>query len=197
MSMKISAWDNYKPGAFYDKDWFDPRLWQGKRSDLLNEEAKEITVAELRCQWVDEPMWIKSVKEKEVTGMVIEPVKEDKDTWLIEHSELDGNDILIIAPALNIETECRFFVIQGEVVAGSTYRWLGCRTIRRPIDQGMWDYVRQAVKEWMPNDTIVIDTCQLKNGNYNVVEFNCINASGFYNSDVGAIVDELENIWGR
>ncbi len=187
---------NYKPGVFYQEDWFDPRSWLGKRSDLLNEEAKEISVAELRLKWVDEPMWVKSVKAKQVTGMVIEPEKEDKDTWLIEHSDLDGNDILVIAPALNIATECRFFVVKGEVVTGSTYRWLGCRTIRHPIDLPMWDFVRGAVKEWLPHDTIVIDACQLKNGKFKIIEFNAINSSGFYNCDVGAIVDKLEQVWG-
>jgi len=188
----ISEWTTFRPGAFYKKEWFDPREWKGKRNDLLNEEQQEITVAQLRRDWVKKPMFIKSVEPKWLTGMVIEPVKEDQDCWLIEQSELDGDALLVISPALNIETECRFFVVDGQIVTGSTYRWLGCRYLKRPIDQEMLDSAAQMVKEWMPSPNIVIDICRLKNGDYKVIEFNSLNSSGFYNCDVGAVVDALE-----
>lgn len=190
----ISKWKNYRPGAFYQKEWFDPRACVGKRSDLLNENLEEITVAKLRSNWVNEPMFVKSVEPKWLTGMVIEPIKDDHDCWMIEQSELDGDALLVMSPAQNIETECRFFVVDNKIVAGSTYRWLGARTIRRPIDTGILGFSQAAIKEWMPSPNIVIDTCRLKNGQYRIVEFNALNSSGFYSADVGAVVDVIEGL---
>jgi hypothetical protein len=190
----VSSWKDYRPGTFYKKDWYDPRLW--RRSDLLNLDQQEILVKDLREYWVKEPMFIKSVEPKLLTGMVIEPVKEDKDNWTIEQSELDGDVLLIMSPAQNIETECRFFVVDGKIVTGSTYRWLGARTIRRPIDAGLLGFAHKAIEGWMPSPTIVIDICRLKNGKYKVIEFNSVNSSGFYNCDVGAFVDAIEAKFG-
>jgi hypothetical protein len=191
---KISTWDDFRPGAYYDKEWYDPRNWLGKRSDLLNDDIKEITVAELRSKWVDEPMFIKSVDPKALTGMVIEPVKDDHDTWTLEHSHLDGDVILVMASAKNIELECRFFVVNGKLISGSTYRWLGCRTIRRPIDNEMQQAASEAVKGWLPSQNIVIDICRMRDGSHKIIEFNSPNSSGFYSCDVGLIVDAIEGI---
>lgn len=189
---QIATWKNFRPGAFYVEEWFDPRSWIGKRDDLLNEDQWDLTVGEVRDNWVKEPTFIKSVQSKKLTGMVIEPEKADRDAWLIEQSHLDRTELLTASPIHNIETECRFFVVEGKIVAGSTYRWLGCRSIRRPIDVGMCVYAEEAVKQWMPHQTIVIDICKLKNNRYKVIEFNSVNSSGFYNADALAFVDAIE-----
>jgi ATP-grasp domain-containing protein len=189
---KISTWNDFRPGAYYAKEWYDPRNWLGKRADLLNDDIQEITVASLRSKWVDEPMFIKSVDPKALTGMVIEPVKEDQDNWLLEQSHLDGDVILSMSSAKNIELECRFFVVNGKLISGSTYRWLGCRTIRRPIDNEMQQAASEAIKGWLPSRNIVIDICRMRNGAHRIVEFNSLNSSGFYNADVAAIVTAIE-----
>ena len=193
LAQMVSTWTTYRPGVVYDNTMYDPRKW--KRSDLLNCSPIEITVEKLRKEWVKEPTFIKSVSDKVLTGMVIEPEKEDRDNWLIEQSQLDKDELLLFSPALNIETECRFFIIDNQIITGSTYRWLGCRTIRRPIDSEMLDYANEVVKGWLPAPVIVVDLCRLKNGDYRVVEFNCVNCSGFYNSDVCKIVQALEEYY--
>ena len=83
-------------------------------------------------------------------------------------------------------------MIDGEVVTGSTYRKDGYRSVFHPVSSVAFDYARFAVKEWMPNPTIVIDIARTREGEYKVIEFNCINSSGVYNSDVGKLVDALE-----
>jgi len=188
----ISKWEDFRPGAFYEKEWFDPRFWPEKRSDMLNQHQQEITIRDLRLQWVDTPTFIKSIEPKVLAGMVIEPIKEDHDNWMIEYSELDGDVILVMSEAQNIEAEWRFFIVGGEVITGSTYRWLGARTIRRPVESLIYHVARLAIKEWIPNLNIVMDICQLKDGNFRVVEFNAVNSSGFYSADVGKVVDAIE-----
>jgi hypothetical protein len=186
-----ASWDTFRPGVYHREEWFNPTNWRGKRSDILNDNLREITVRELRDRWVDEPTFVKSVRVKKLTGMVIEPVKQDKDYWIIEHSDLDGNEILVAGPAIRLEREWRFFAVNGDVVTGSTYRKDGYRSIFHPVSAAAWDHARDAVKEWMPNPTIVIDIARTDKGEYKVIEFNCVNSSGVYNSDAGKLVDAL------
>ena len=190
---KVKDWEFFRPGCFWDEHWYDPRCWIGKRNDLLNSDLQLITAGALRRDWVKEPMFVKSIEQKLLTGMVIEPEKEDHDNWIIEQSALDANDLLIMSPCKNIETECRFFIVDGKIVAGSTYRWNGVHFTTRPIDGAMINHAIEAVHKWLPSPNIVMDTCRLKNGEYKVVEFNSINSSGFYNCDVKAIVKSIES----
>jgi ATP-grasp domain-containing protein len=41
---------------------------------------------------------------------------------------------------------------------------------------------------WLPAACCVMDTCLLDTGELKVVEFNCINGSGFYDHDVKKIM---------
>lgn len=189
---KIADWTTFRPGVFWKDSWWDPRTWVGKRSDFLNETMRTITVQELRQTWVDELTFVKSVGVKYLTGMVLEPVKEDHDNWLIEQSVLDGTDELVMSPVVKLEAEWRFFVVDGEVVTGSMYRKEGIRRRNLPVESQVWEAAARATKEWMPSPNIVIDLALLSSGEYKVVEFNCLNSSGFYNSDVSKLVDALE-----
>jgi hypothetical protein len=191
----VSKWDTYRPGVFWNKEWWDPRYPIDKRSDMLNREMTKVTVSDLRARWVTELTFAKSIDPKNLTGMVLEPCKQDHDDWLIEHSWLDGAVELVLAPALEqkIESEWRFFILDGKVVTGSSYRWLGARRTNLPLTDALQTAV-EASKSWLPAINVVMDICFLRDGSYRVVEFNCINSSGFYNSDVGAIVDHFENL---
>ena len=197
MAEKVSTWDIFRPGVFWNSQWWDPLNWLDKRDDLLNNKIETITAGKLRELWVDKPTFIKSAKEKLLTGMVIEPDKQDHDNWLIEQSTLDAHDIILMSPCteIGIETECRFFVLEGKIITGSTYRWNGVRFTTRPIDAALRNYANSAVRKWMPSSNIVIDICRLKNGEYKTVEFNSINSSGFYNCDVQAIVNKIEEMY--
>jgi len=188
------VWKQYggQVETFYDPAWFDPRNWVGKRPDLLNEDVFEITVAELRSKWVDKPTFVKSVTVKALNGMVLEPDKHDWDTWLIEHSELNGSDLLVLSPVHRIEREWRFFVVDGQVVTGSTYRRDGYRAKMHPVSPAAWAAADRAVKEWLPSKNIVIDIARTWSGKYKVVESNAISSSGFYSSNVPKLVDALE-----
>jgi hypothetical protein len=180
---------------FWEAEWFDPRFWTSKRSDLLNENLRTVTVRELRNTWVDQPTFVKSVGVKALTGMVLEPDKKDRDTWMIEHSNLDGDIELIATTELHrLEREWRFFVINGEILTGSTYRKDGYRSVRWPVSDAAWDYARNAVREWMPSQNIVIDIARTWAGEYKVIEWNSLHSSGFYRSDVRKYVEGMESL---
>jgi hypothetical protein len=59
------------------------------------------------------------------------------------------------------------------------------------VSSEAWAAANRAVKEWMPSQNITIDICRTRAGEYKVVEFNSINSSGLYRSDIGKLVDVL------
>jgi hypothetical protein len=190
---KVARRSGHQVLTFWGADWFDPSKWCGKRDDLLNPEVKTVTARELRANWVSEATFIKSVDVKKVTGMVLEADKDDHDTWLIEHSDLDGDDLIITAPVVRIEREWRFFVLEGKVVTGSTYRRDGYKVRRHTVSPAAWAAADLAVQKWMPSPNIVIDIARTWGGEYKVIEFNCLSCSGFYSSDVPKLVEALES----
>lgn len=84
---------------------------------------------------------MKSAETKKLTGMVVEA--EEKDWWLLEFGELDGEDRLLLSPVQKIDQEWRFFVVAGEVVAGSQYRHDGVRRQNEPVSDLVWEEARR------------------------------------------------------
>lgn len=178
--------------VMYDSEWFHPTFWAEKRPDLLNAEQTLIRTEWLRSRWTSTPIFIKPLDPVKFKGQVIEPDKEDHDNWLIEHSHLHGNDYIVASPIQQIEKEWRFFVFDHEVVTGSLYKRDGYLCIREPVPSDVWYIAEEAANLWLPNKDVVMDIALLRSGEYKVIEFNCVNSSGFYNCDVGKVVGLLE-----
>ncbi len=196
MCQKVSNW-NVKPGVWWKSEWWDPREWVKHRDDMLNQDPITILVKDLRNDWVKELTFIKSIKEKLLTGMVIEPIKEDHDYWTIEHSDLDGTDELITSPYIQIDNEWRFFIVDGEVITGSMYRRDGVRCRNFPIPDSVWDLAKEKAKQWLPTTNVVMDIAQTRNHGFKVIEFNSINASGVYSSDLNKLVTKIEQMYSN
>jgi hypothetical protein len=188
----IAKWGTHKPGVYWQDEWWDPRYWIGKRSDLLNNDIQTIKANELWPNWITEPKFAKSLQVKGMTGQVLYPEKYDKDCWITEFSHLYPDETFLLSPVSEpLEAEWRFFVVQGEVITGSIYRKTNIKCRNLPMDPKALDYAKQAVKEWMPNPNIVIDIALTRSNKYKVVEFNSINCSGFYNSDMKKFIEAL------
>jgi hypothetical protein len=191
--IEVVSEKEWKPGAIFDKEWFDPRACVGKRPDMLNDQMRTITVKQLREEWVQEVTFVKSVEVKVLTGMVLEPEVDDWLCWTEERADLDEDAVLVISLYRKLEKEWRFFIVDGEVVAGSTYRRDGYSCLTEPISDDTWKRVQGMAELWMPSDTIVMDVGLLRNGEFCVVEFNCINSSGVYKANTDRIVEALES----
>ena len=192
LTRQLAATPSIPKCTLFEEDWFDPREWRGKRTDLLNEIQSVVPVSYIREWWCKQPVFIKPEDPIKFKGQVLEPEKEDWDNWLIEHSHLDGEDLIVISPVQKIDKEWRFFVLDGQIITGSLYKRDGYLCVREPITEEVWQVARNATKQWLPSPNIVMDIALLRSGQYKVIEFNCFNSSGFYNCDVGKIVDYME-----
>jgi hypothetical protein len=60
----------------------------------------------------------------------------------------------------------------------------------RELDQKVIDEAQSFADKWLPDSCCVMDLA-LVDDSLKVIEFNCINSSGFYNHDVSKIFKEL------
>jgi ATP-grasp domain, R2K clade family 3 len=188
---KVARTPELCSGVFYDVAWFDSQLWSANRTDMLNQDIHLMTVGELKASWPTEVKFIRPREVKTFVGQVIEP--EEAATWAEENYLLKDDTELYMSDVHRIEREWRFFIIGGNIVAGSLYKRWGFLTIREPIDSAIRAQAEKMAATWLPSQNIVMDIAHLRDGTFRVVEFNAVNSSGLYRSDPHEIVKAILN----
>mgnify|MGYP000128994775 FL=1 len=97
---------------------------------------------------------------------------------------------VIVAPIVEIEAEWRTFVVDGEVVAASSYRVDGKANIDAHVPYAVTDLVYEAVERWRPDTVFCLDIARSE-GRYGVVEANCFNAARLYGANPRAILQAV------
>lgn len=105
-----------------------------------------------------------------------------RDPRIIEATEV------VVAPAIEVDAEWRFFIVGDEVVGASMYRPVGDSIV--PVH--VLDFAQGLARGWSPAQVYVLDIGQV-NGRLKVVECNCFNASRFYCADVRRIVKAVSD----
>lgn len=90
----------------------------------------------------------------------------------------------------NIGWEYRLFMIRDHVIAQSSYKLRSMQDTKNPVPKEVIDFAIETAQIWHPDNVYVMDVCETDSG-YKVVEFNCFNASGFYNCSIEDIVREV------
>lgn len=190
---------NWK-GLYFDLTNFNYQTCLQNRKDMLNDGSVvsiEKAIRILRgCS--DEEEWFvrPNLDLKQFAGIVIK-AKECVD-WFIDAMECDSSgsykmepetEIVLSIPQ-DIQAEWRWFIVGGKVVSGSLYRSRGRLIKERETDPEVIKDAQKLTSSWMPHDCCVMDVA-LVDGCLKVVEFNCINSSGFYDHDVKTIFSEL------
>jgi hypothetical protein len=99
-----------------------------------------------------------------------------------------------------ILAEYRFFLVGRTVVTGSRYQMAGRSANRLVVDPdalpdgvgaAAWTCAQAAADLWSPLDNFVLDVAETDEG-LRIIECGCLNAAGWYDSDVARIVDAVE-----
>lgn len=116
-----------------------------------------------------------------------ENAKEGNNTRLLQAE-------LMVSPLKDIDSEYRFFIIGGEIVAYSGYvNSNGDVDWGTPAGDDVVEYARIILSRYsIPNNT-VMDIAKMRDNSFKVIEFNEIIASGIYESDIKAIITASEN----
>ena len=108
------------------------------------------------------------------------------------YTTIDSRTMVVVAPLKDIAREYRFFIVDGKVVTGSQYK-IGDRVVYNSQVDDSWDFAQKMADLWQPARAFVLDIA-LVDGNYKVIEVNCINSAGYYAADVSKLVQALESM---
>jgi|LakMenEpi03Aug12_release.lakeMendotaPanAssembly.Ray.scaffolds.fasta_scaffold01889_75 hypothetical protein len=185
-------------------DNFDYEVALKNRTDMLNGELVT-TVGEyvdylstVLDHELEERIFIRPVLDlKQFAGEVttkMECLKFFLDALAADTSkaaQLTKDTKIVVNTPHDIMAEWRWFIIDGKVVSGSLYRCDGRLIKQRVTDQRITEEAQELADIWLPDSCCVMDTALLgPDGVVKVVEFNCINCSGFYDHDVELIMTE-------
>ena len=198
---RIAAERGWRPGRFYSEH-FDMRMLHEKYGDhMLNADVSYCEFGSI--PEFQERRFIRPVHDtKAFSGKVVSwpETKEWKEKVLAapnDSARLKRNTLVMLSSVKTIGLEARFFVVDGRVVSGSTYRTLGqtvYQDVRNyPMAKPLLYFAQQMVDSWQPDRAFVIDVAEAE-GEQKIVEINCINSAGFYDIDMRAVVMALEDL---
>jgi len=191
--IKAAQKKNWWPGAFTNEN-FHHSVWKRELGDvLLNHDASVVRFEDVVPPEEDKSFFIRPAFDFKIfAGTVITPESfiSWRDKAVAYGDTLNADTEVVVAPYREILQEYRFFVVNGMIVAESSYK-IGNRVISN--DAVDWDVGLFAVMvnaRWQPAYAYVMDVARTKDG-LKVIEYNCINASGFYACDCLKIVQSL------
>jgi len=196
--LKIAMERGWKRLSFNDN--FDFRCWQGaRRRDMLNRDGFVCTVAEAAAHAAkrdpNEMFFIRPVGDLKLFSGTVAPASEIA-RWMQSaesgHFTFTNDDLVVLAPPKKILAEWRYFICNEQIVSGSQYRSRGQLCVKRETDPNVLKEAQMFADVWLPHRNCVMDLALDGDGVVQVIEFNCINGSGFYDHDIERIVVALE-----
>src|SRR5260370_937510 len=150
------------PGRFMNDNFDMRKLLDGYGEDMLNADAKFYKLGEVPSY--TGLRFIRPVHDtKSFSGQIMDG--EEFDYWRTGlYAACNGQSYITVTPEIevmvadpkNVQLEARFFVVDGRVVTGSSYRSLGRQCIYQKIDSNaaifrpLYDYAVQQVEKWQP-----------------------------------------------
>ena len=187
---KIARERGWSPGTFLNENFrFD--LWLDELgSELLNADFTTGTLADVKVGH-HARFFIRPLEDsKAFDGVVIDA--EMLNDWRRDpvKRHLQALDVMV-SPVKSIYREYRLFIVNHKVVTGSVYLIGGRAEISPDVEDYVLDYARAVIQRWTPAESCVMDIGLTEQG-LKVIEFNNINSSGFYASDVAKYVEAIQ-----
>lgn len=189
-----AIYDKFKAGVFYS-DGFNYLHILNAGLPLLNANVKIYNNLHLSGKTFDEDVFVKPLNDLKLYDAMVLPAH----TKMIDAIQIDPakfsyiDEYSLVAPLCdNIQRECRFFVVNGEVVSYSQYRLNKSANVAKINSKDDIVHVaKEYAKLYQPHDNFVFDIATLSNGDYKIIEYNCLNASGLYKSDSKIMFEKL------
>ena len=162
------------------------------KENLLNYDSKIYSLSE-KIKWKkDEVKFIRpTLDSKSFTGAVF---SESQFNLMINRylhnyksSTFNENTKIQVSTPKKIYKEIRFWVVGGKVITGSQYQLGGRYTLDDVIDDDAFIYAQKMVDLFQLAEAFVIDICLTDSG-WKIVECGCINAAGFYKSNLQKVL---------
>lgn len=193
--VKIAQAESWRH-LYFDEATFNVSAWSQHHPAMLNADARVMTLAEAATIAPSSEKWfIRPLNDlKAFAGHVIS--SDDLIAWVrrlqVGDCEIDETCLVAISEPKVIQMEWRYFIVGGRIVTGSIYRLRGQPSTIRETDAAVIAEAQALADHWLPHECCCMDVA-LYNDEPRVVEFNVINASGFYNHDVTQFAQSLSN----
>lgn len=196
--MKLEKWPL---GFVFCPLGMKPSVWNLNRMDMLNQDGITMTVEEAYNSLPEGTWFIRPNSDlKAFSGEVIH--SDEFRIWIDRLSSgeylFDGSlELFIATPKTIIGAEYRVFIVDRKVITMSSY---GKGTTKVNMDTYLdtpqyKDVYRLAEEFWLPEECVVLDFTTI-GGKRKIIEFNCINASGFYAHDIEKFALAMTNYVG-
>lgn len=187
-------------GLHFDLETFNHNAFLKNRDDMLNNgmvDSLVNIVNYLETQKADKIWFIRPSDDlKQFSGCILKNL--DIIDWLRDRVlcassgsyRLEPTTQILISEPRNIQCEWRYFIIDHKIVSGSMYKYRDRLRKLKELDNDVLKEAQSFADKWLPDSCCVMDLA-LVDDEIKVIEFNCINSSGFYDHDIKKIFTEL------
>jgi ATP-grasp domain, R2K clade family 3 len=189
-------------GQYFNPATFRAEVWNTMRVDMVNAGNCTMTIKEalVYLSTINIPnhkMFLRPCEDlKSFSGQVMEI--SEAITWLNSALSISSssNDLLtldtsiVVAEQKDIQAEWRYFIIGGVIISGSMYRRNGILYKEEVTEFSVLEEAQRIADKWLPSECCVMDLALVED-EIKVLEFNTINACGFYNHNVNNIIVSL------
>lgn len=197
---------SFNPGIFFNED-YRTSVWQKNGVKLFNKDAKVMTMADLAKHWDDvtctDRVFIKPDDDSKVfCGSVF--TKEEYMLWYnniaseTEWCQLRPNHMVVVDRQREVRREIRHFIIDGEIVSSTQYRWWGRlepQALCPELNRIAIKRAQELADNWLPSGSCIMDTMHDTSSHRDdacVIEYGCINAAGFYKADIKKVIQAMD-----
>ncbi len=194
-------------GLFCNLPKFDCRYYYPKFGDhLLNDNYVMLPFGDIarRKKWLydtlgreyGELFFRPDGGGKGFSGMVIAERAVPEEMKLMK-MRVDPEELVVVAPTVNITKEWRLVIVNNEVVGGSQYKEDG-KTIRKAeTPQGLIDYAREVLTavKYNPDPAWTLDICQTHSGKLKVLEVGTFSCAGLYAADPEPVITAVNKLF--
>jgi hypothetical protein len=111
---------------------------------------------------------------------------------MIENSGIARESRIVVGEPFHIGREWRLWCVEKKVIAASQYRNNFKLEKLRGCPKDVVSFAEERCLQFTPHDVFVMDVCETGEELY-IVECNCMNAAGFYDANIEAIVSSVTN----
>lgn len=178
----------------YNENLFDQKYYSNKDIPLLNSGGEYHLIKDVLDHSFTNDKFIKPSKDlKSFAGGILnkgQKVFEFIESVGYQRSFID--EYVLISPVVDTGSEYRFFIIEDRVVACSRYFRNGKIDVSSVVPLDYINIANEMALLYKPSNLFVMDLAFTSLGVY-IVEYNCWNVSGFYDSDTIKLFSEVNN----
>jgi hypothetical protein len=192
--MRISQKLEWSPGIWFNENFNTIATLDNLGCDyVMNPDQKVYPLKDVPVG--HSPMFYRPVEDlKAFSGQVMDSEEfiDFRDRASKYGDTVTAETMVSVSSVRNIYSEYRCFIVDGELITYSQYKQ-GSRVVQlNSKDDQLEKFASKVCDCWLPAPNVVLDIGINDRDEYKVIEFNCINSSGFYSCDMSRVLEAIE-----